>query len=106
MPASALDGYVLDENEVFNAITQFDTNSIETQSDILEAVEAFTAPTATVVPAAESVEVPESVAPPVSAAPVSIPEPLPLPSAPLPSPVAVAPPPAKPKNQIKHGFDF
>jgi predicted Zn-ribbon and HTH transcriptional regulator len=43
-PASALDGYVLDEEEVLNAITQVDTQSVEQESQVLEAVEVIHMP--------------------------------------------------------------
>ena len=101
LPASALDGYVLDENEVFDAITQFDTTSIEAESDILEAVEVFSAPMAPVAfadePAAQPVsEIQASIPTPIPSVPV------PAPAAPIPS----TPAPVKSKNTIKHGFDF
>lgn len=46
LPASALDGYVLDEEEVINAIAQVDTQSVEQESQVLEAVEAISSPAA------------------------------------------------------------
>ncbi len=47
LPASALDGYVLDEQEVLNAIVQVDTQSVEQESQVLEAVEVMRASHAT-----------------------------------------------------------
>ncbi len=123
LPASALDGYVLDEDEVFNAITQYDTNSIEAESEILEAMEVLSGP---VMPAAPSNETPapiavqETVIPPEPQKVIPKPPP-PVPTAPEPAPAAPAPvqpapaPPeaatpapksSKSKNTIKHGFDF
>jgi len=82
LPASALDGYVLDEDEVFNAITQFDANSVEAESDILEALAVTEEPTAPIYH--------ESLAAPAAPA----------------TPPAAPAAPAKPKNSVKHGFDF
>jgi hypothetical protein len=41
LPASALDGYELDEQDVLNAIAQVDTRSVEQEAQVLETVEAI-----------------------------------------------------------------
>ena len=41
LPASALDGYELDEQDVLNAIAQVDTQSVEQEAQVLETVEAI-----------------------------------------------------------------
>jgi hypothetical protein len=115
LPASALDGYVLDEDEVFNALTQFDTNSVEAESDILEAVAVTEEPTAPIYHEPLVVSVPDVQAhipappPPIPQSPPP-PAPTPVQSAPIPAPIAPEAPlaaaPAKPKNSVKHGFDF
>ena len=46
LPVSALDGFMLDDSEVINAIGEMDTNSLEAQADILEAVEVLSVPQA------------------------------------------------------------
>jgi len=46
LPVSALDGYELDEQEVLNAITQVDTQSVEQEAQVLEAMEVISAPPA------------------------------------------------------------
>jgi hypothetical protein len=112
----------LDEDEVFNAITQYDTNSVEAESEILEAMEVLSGP---VMPAAPADETPAPIAvqepvvppepqkvipkpPPASTAPEPAPAaPAPVQSAPAPPEASTpAPKPSKSKNTIKHGFDF
>ncbi|HEY5040218.1 MAG TPA: hypothetical protein VIJ93_14215, partial [bacterium] len=100
LPASALDGYVLDEEEVLNAIAQVDTQSVEQESQVLEAVEAISTPASARLADDEMLEdgpqtPPTSVlTPSVSAAP---------------KPVSFSTPsipPSNPskKNSVKHGF--
>jgi hypothetical protein len=88
LPASALDGYVLDEQEVMDAIVQVDTQSVEQESQVLEAVEAISMSH----PADDELLEDSQQAPPT----------------PVPMPMATPPPRsvAKPgdKSSIKHGF--
>jgi hypothetical protein len=84
---------MLDDSEVFDAISQYDTNSVEAESDILEAVEML-APAAPVF--ADEHVMPEPVAAEPIAPPVHT-----LPPAP-----ATAPEAPKSGKAIKHGFDF
>jgi len=44
LPASALDGYVLDEQEVLETIVQVDTHNAEQEEEVLEAIEAISSP--------------------------------------------------------------
>jgi hypothetical protein len=123
LPVSALDGFMLDDNEILNAIGEMDSNSLEAQSDILEAVEVLSAPVAAPVteetvpvyvpePVAPAAMVEEALAPPVvvlptvdsismAANPIAAPAPI---APPIPS--AETPKPGKSKSNIKHGFDF
>ncbi len=79
LPTSALDGYVLDEHEVLDAIVQVDTQNVEQEAQVLEAVEVLRAPAP--IPASED---------PVSQ------------SAAAPSPASA--PAAPGKSGVKHGF--
>ena len=67
LPTSALDGYVLDEHEVLDAIVQVDTQSVEQQAQVLEAVEVLQAPAP--IPAAEEPSDRSTPAPPPSPTP-------------------------------------
>jgi hypothetical protein len=58
LPTSALDGYVLDDNEVLDAIVHVDTGSIEQEAQVLEAVEVLSTPA--------PLPTPETTAPPAA----------------------------------------
>jgi hypothetical protein len=113
LPVSALDGFMLDDSEVINALGEMDTNSLEAQADILEAVEVLSAPQsipepeAAVIPPMVEPAVPESVVTETQE-PESVSAP-PQPEIPIAPPAvtpAEAPAPAKPKSGISHGFNF
>lgn len=99
LPASALDGFVLDEQEVLNAIVQVDTQSVEQEAQVLEAVEAIHS-----AHGGDDELLEDS--------PLETPGPLSMPSVSSPPKPASAatytppPPPSAPsgKSNVKHGF--
>jgi hypothetical protein len=90
LPASALDGYVLDEQEVLDAIVQVDTQSVEQEAQVLEAVEVMHASQAT-----DDELLEDSSAPPT---------PVPMPSLSAPPRPATPPSPPGSNSTVKHGF--
>jgi len=88
LPASALDGFVLDEQEVLEAITQVDTQSVEQESQVLEAVEAIRS---------SHIAEDDLLEDGPTSSPTSIPS---FPTAPLQTPSSDNPSPSK----VKHGF--
>ena len=87
LPASALDGYVLDEQEVLDAIVNVDTQSVEQEAQVLEAVEAIHSSRATDDELVEDSSLPASVMSPTA-----------MPQRPT------TPPPAGGPSTVKHGF--
>ncbi len=96
IPASALDGYLLDEHEVLEAIVRVDTQNVEQEAQVLEAVEA--------IQVSKHASEDELLEDPI---PEPIP-PVPLPSEEQKSPPAEKAPPPPPdlpsKINIKRGF--
>lgn len=86
LPASALDGYVLDEQEVLEAIVNVDTQSVEQEAQVLEAVEAIHSSRATDDELLEDTSLPASVMSPTI------------------MPQRPTPPPAGGPSTVKHGF--
>ncbi len=97
LPASALDGYVLDEQEVLNAIVQVDTQNVEQEAQVLEAVEAMRASHITGDELLED-------SPQMPPIPISIPSLSSIPKPPTAPPIPTPLPSTPQKSTIKHGF--